>query len=263
MAEALEGSGADVLGLNCSVGPAAMLEAMERMAAVHRRPLSAQPNAGLPRTVGDRKIYLASPEYMARYARRLIDAGVRFVGGCCGTTPDHVQRIAEAVAGHPAPPPRRPGGEAAAPKRAPPASPVPLAERSALGPRLASGRASWPPWRSCRPGGGTVAAGGSGPAGPGRRGVDAVNIVDWPRARSRMALHPRRGRGPQREVGIETVVHYTCRDRNMMGMISDLLGAAAAGLRNLLLVSGDPPARGPTPTPPPSSTSTPSAWRTW
>src|SRR5690606_40574186 len=87
LARAVADLGADVLGLNCSVGPAVMLDAIETMAQATSLPLSAQPNAGLPRTVGDRKMYLASPEYMAQYALRMIDAGVRFVGGCCGTTP--------------------------------------------------------------------------------------------------------------------------------------------------------------------------------
>ncbi|HUH12694.1 MAG TPA: homocysteine S-methyltransferase family protein, partial [Longimicrobiales bacterium] len=97
LARELEALGADVIGLNCSVGPAAMLDALERMAEATERPLSAQPNAGLPRTVRDRKIYMASPEYMARYARRLIDAGVRFIGGCCGTTPEHVKMLVGTV----------------------------------------------------------------------------------------------------------------------------------------------------------------------
>src|SRR4029078_1835251 len=95
---------ADVVGLHCSVGPAPMLDAVERMAAVTTKPLSAQPNAGLPRAVGDRRIYLASPEYMAQYARRLIQAGARLIGGCCGTTPEHIRRIREQVASaHPRP----------------------------------------------------------------------------------------------------------------------------------------------------------------
>src|SRR5690606_399336 len=97
IARALTDLGGDVIGLNCSVGPAVMLDAIETMVTVTDRPLSAQPNAGLPRTVGDRKMYLASPEYMAQYALRMVEAGVRFVGGCCGTTPEHVAWIARAL----------------------------------------------------------------------------------------------------------------------------------------------------------------------
>ena len=85
--------GVDVVGVNCSVGPHGVLEAVEKLARVVAIPISAQPNAGLPREVGDRKMYMASPEYMASYARRMVEAGARFVGGCCGTTPDHIRAI--------------------------------------------------------------------------------------------------------------------------------------------------------------------------
>jgi homocysteine S-methyltransferase len=234
--------GADVVGLNCSVGPAPMLEAIERMAEVTTTPLSAQPNAGLPRAVGDRRIYLASPEYMAQYARRIIASGVRFIGGCCGTTPEHVRRIRESVAdarprpvvvGVPASPP------------AEPARPVPLAERSQWARKLSTGAflrsvevvppRGWEPspmLRQCR--------------SLREAGVDAVNLVDGPRAQSRMGVVPA-ALLVEREVGLETVFHYTCRDRNMLGMLSDLLGAAAGGLRNVLIVTGDPPTAGPYP----------------
>jgi homocysteine S-methyltransferase len=232
----------DVLGLNCSVGPAVMLDTMEEMAEHTSLPLSAQPNAGLPRTVGDRKMYMASPDYLAQYAHRLIDVGVRFVGGCCGTTPEHVRRMRTVVASvqprHavvPVPVDVRPIPT--------PSNPVDLDRRSAWGRKLARGEmvASveiLPPhgWDRSRI------------VEPARRlkvaGVDAVNIVSSPRARSRMGAVPA-ALIVERDVGIETVVHYTCRDRNMPSMISDLLGAAAAGLRNVLLVSGDPPTMGP------------------
>ena len=236
--------GADVVGLNCSVGPAAMLDALERMVERTSRPLSAQPNAGLPRAVDDRRIYLASPEYMASYARRMIQAGARFVGGCCGTTPDHIRKIHAYVAsvqprlvsvGSSPVGPAGPAGVEA----------VSLGQRSGLGRKLASGELvttveilppkGWNPAEmieQCR--------------ALQEAGVDAVNILDSARAQSRMGVLPA-ALIVQREVGLETVFHYTCRDRNMLGMLSDLLGAAAGGLRNVLIVTGDPPAMGPYP----------------
>jgi methionine synthase I (cobalamin-dependent)/5,10-methylenetetrahydrofolate reductase len=233
--------GAEVVGLNCSVGPAPMLEALERMADVTGAVLSAQPNAGLPRAVGDRRIYLASPDYMAQYARRLITAGARLIGGCCGTTPEHIRRIKESIAD--AQPRRAAVGVAAVSAEPDGATPVPLAERSRWGAKLAAGEfvrsvEIVPPrgWstetmlRQC------VALRDAG--------VDAVNLVDGARAQSRMGVVPA-ALIVEREVGIETVFHYTCRDRNMLGMLSDLLGAAAGGLRNVLLVTGDPPTAGP------------------
>jgi methionine synthase / methylenetetrahydrofolate reductase (NADH) len=236
--------GADVIGLNCSVGPAAMLDAIERMVERTDRPVSAQPNAGLPRAVDDRRIYLASPEYMGSYARRMIQAGARFVGGCCGTTPDHIRKIHAYVASLQ---PRLvsvdlPSASIGGTARA---EPVPLEERSRLGQKLASGKLvttveilppkGWDPAEmveSCR----TLQ----------KAGVDAVNVLDSARAQSRMGVLSA-ALIVQRDVGIETVFHYTCRDRNMLGMLSDLLGAAAGGLRNVLVVTGDPPAMGPYP----------------
>ncbi len=236
------GAYADVIGLNCSVGPAAMLDALERMAQVTERPLSAQPNAGLPRDVGDRKIYFADPEYVASYARRMIDAGARFVGGCCGTTPNHIKKISEVVASVQ---PRQKTSYVPRTSVTPRAGveAVPLADRSAWGHKIATGEfvssveivppRGW--WahemvEKCRK---LKVA-----------GVDAVNVLDGPRSQSRMGVIPS-AMIIEREVGIESIVHYTCRDRSMLGMISDLLGAAAAGLRNLLLITGDPPSQGP------------------
>jgi homocysteine S-methyltransferase len=245
-------SGADVIGLNCAVGPAGMLDAIERMAEVTNRPLVAQPNAGLPRDVGDRKIYLASPEYMARYARRFIEVGARFVGGCCGTTPEHIKRIRDQVATLQ---PRRvtvaatterpDDGTAKAAADVRGQAVVPLAERSRWGAKLARGEFAvsvevLPP-RGWKPESLLDAA---------RRlraaGVDAVALLDTPRAQSRMGVLPS-AILIERDAGIETLMHYTCRDRNMLGMISDLLGGAAAGLRNVLIVTGDAPAMGPYP----------------
>ncbi len=233
----------DVIGLNCSVGPAAILDAIEDMAEVYAGPLSAQPNAGVPRTVRDRKMYMASPEYMAQYARRLIHAGVRFVGGCCGTTPDHIRKIRDYVA---AAQPRiaatavaqdLPAGEEGTVR------PVPLGERSRLGSKLAA--AEFVTSVELVPGEGWDPAPLIAAARLAHEaGVDAVGVLDRPQARSRMSVIPAASI-IVREVGIEPIIHYTCRDRNMLGMISDLLGAAAVGVHNLLLSSGDPSAIGP------------------
>jgi methionine synthase I (cobalamin-dependent)/5,10-methylenetetrahydrofolate reductase len=238
----LEAMGADVVGVNCSVGPHGVLEAVEQLATGVTVPISAQPNAGLPRDVGDRKIYMASPEYMGEYARRIVEAGARFVGGCCGTTPAHIKAVAGFVRSVA---PRHAAAEPVGDRPAAGVDPVPLAERSRYGAKLARGEFITtveivppkgvdpaPMFEQCRA---LQAA-----------GVDAVNIPDGPRAQSRMGALLA-GLMVERDVGIETVVHYACRDRNLLGMLSDLLGAAAAGLRNLLLITGDPPKMGPYP----------------
>jgi methionine synthase I (cobalamin-dependent)/5,10-methylenetetrahydrofolate reductase len=235
---------ADVIGLNCSVGPAGMLDAIERMARVTDRPLSVQPNAGLPRSVGHRQIYFASPDYMARYARRLIEAGARFVGGCCGTTPEHIKRIRDEVATLQ---PRQHQVMVTRSEIKPPAGvePAPLAERSAWGRKLSVGKfvesvelmppKGWVPSRLLAHARRLKVA-----------GIDAVAVVDGPRARSRMGALPS-AMIIERQVGVETLVHYTCRDRNMLSMMSDLLGAAAGGLRNILVTTGDAPVLGTSP----------------
>src|SRR5512141_1537141 len=234
----IQAMGADVIGVNCSVGPHGVLEAVEKLARVVSVPISAQPNAGLPREVGDRKIYMASPEYMASYARRMVEAGARFVGGCCGTTPDHIRAIVGFVQSV-SPRHAFDMGTLPAPAPAVAIDAVPLAARSRLGAKLAEGRFITTVE--------IVPPKGVDPAPMFEQvrqlkeaGVDAVNVPDGPRAQSRMgallsALMI------EREVGLEAVVHYACRDRNLLGMLSDLLGAAAAGIRNLLIITGDPP----------------------
>jgi homocysteine S-methyltransferase len=250
MARALDAWGADVIGLNCSVGPQTILEAIERMAPLTRRKLSAQPNAGMPRDVGGRSMYMASPEYMATYARHLVQAGAKIVGGCCGTTPAHIHAIAEGVrplAPRLAEARTRPEAAAAPRAEAVPALPpvAPLAGRSHWGARLAAGE--FVTSVEIVPPRGVDA---SRMLADVRRlkdaGVDAVNVPDGPRAQSRMGALLTSVL-IQQQVGIETVTHYACRDRNLLGMLSDLLGAAAIGLRNLLLVTGDPPKMGPYP----------------
>jgi len=245
LARRLTEVGVDVIGLNCSVGPAVMLDALEEMADATDVPLSAQPNAGLPRTVRDRQIYLASPDYMAEYARRMVELGVRFVGGCCGTTPAHIRRIRQVVSSIESP---RVTARAQAGPRVPEAivtEPAPLGERSGLGAKLAAGRPTvsveilpphgWNPSDVVEPARALQEA-----------GVDAVSLIDSPRSRSRMGAVAA-ATVIERDVGMETIVHYTCRGREMFSMISDLLGAAAVGLRNVLVASGYPPGTGPYP----------------
>ncbi|HEV2291666.1 MAG TPA: bifunctional homocysteine S-methyltransferase/methylenetetrahydrofolate reductase [Gemmatimonadales bacterium] len=234
--------GVAAIGVNCSVGPHGVLEAVEQLARVVDLPLSAMPNAGLPRDVGDRKIYMASPEYVGGYARRLVEAGARIVGGCCGTTPEHIREVAKFVRSAS---PRAHAVHTAPAAPAPAADPVPLAARSRLGAKLAAGgfitTVEVVPPKGIDPAPmlaqvRTLAA----------AGVDAVNVPDGPRAQSRMGA-VLSGLLIQRETGVEAVVHYTCRDRNLLGMLSDLLGAAASGIHNLLLITGDPPKMGPYP----------------
>jgi homocysteine S-methyltransferase len=270
VARALDGWGADVIGLNCSVGPQTILDAVEHMTRVTARKLSAQPNAGMPRDVGGRSMYMASPEYMASYARHLIQAGAKVVGGCCGTTPEHIRAIAQGVrplapkhagvggrvsgaGGSTTPdalPPaaeRRTDGRASptAEARSPGVAPVPFAERSRLAGKIAAGEFVTSV-EIVPPRGVDATKLLADAATLARAGVDAINVPDGPRAQSRMGAIMTSLLIEQR-VGIESVTHYCCRDRNLLGMLSDLLGASAVGLRNILLITGDPPKMGPYP----------------
>jgi homocysteine S-methyltransferase len=248
IARHLDNTGADVIGLNCSVGPAMILKAIQAMADVTDRPLSAMPNAGLPREVEGRKMYMASPEYFAKYTRRLLQAGVRFIGGCCGTTPDHVRAMAAQVRA------LRPQQHAVVTEKVraveereaePGLDPVPSAERSGLAAKIAAGRLVTSveilPPKGCDPANVLDRIRDLKLAG-----VDAVNVPDGPRAMMRMGVLATCSI-IEREVGLETIPHYCCRDRNLLGMMSDLLGAQAMGLRNILIITGDPPKMGPYP----------------
>lgn len=230
----------DAVGVNCSVGPGAMLDAVERLASAVTLPIVAQPNAGKPRVVEDRNFYLCSPEYMGSYAGRFIGAGARIVGGCCGTTPEHLKQIRRAVR---ALAPRR---IAAAPRAAAAvkvaAAPPPIASRSRLGAALAEGRFVVSV-EMLPPRGHELAKNLDGARLLRDHGADAINIPDGPRATARMSPMAMAVR-LEREIGIETLIHYCCRDRNLLGMQSDLLGAHALGLRNLLVITGDPPKLG-------------------
>ena len=242
----LERLGVQVVGLNCSVGPAAMLESIERMAQVATVKLSAQPNAGRPREIEGRNIYLCSPEYMASYARRFISNGVRLVGGCCGTTPEHIRQIKVAVRALASNGPAAVGSSRvpASPARAaaaaaPLVDQVPRAEKSRMANGLARGAfvisVELVPPRGFR---------AEALVDQARQlrihGVDLVNIPDGPRAGARMSALSAAVL-VQQQAGVETILHYACRDRNLLGMQSDLLGAYSMGVRNLLLITGDPP----------------------
>ena len=234
----LEARGADVVGLNCSVGPAAMLEALERMARVAHVKLAAQPNAGKPREVEGRNLYLSSPDYLASYARRFINTGVRLVGGCCGTTPDHIRAIKAAVRSL-APAAAKRDAQAAVPAVAAVVDRVPREKKSRMANTLVRG-------------GFVVSVELTPPRGYQTealveqartlkiRGVDLVNIPDSPRANARMSALSAAFL-VQQQSGVETILHYACRNRNLLAMQSDLLGAHAMGVRNVLLVTGDPP----------------------
>lgn len=235
--------GADVIGCNCSVGPVAMLEAVERIRRQTDKPLSAQPNAGIPRSIEGRNIYLCSPEYMASYARKFVNAGVGLVGGCCGTTPEHIKAMKSALRMSDAK--GKSGGAFAVVterKRESSIEPPPLGQRSSLGRKLAGGEFVTlveivPPkgvdFRKEVEGAKYLKA----------AGIDAINIPDSPRASARMsnlALCTL----VQQQAEIETVLHFTCRDRNVLSMQSELLGCDTMGIHNLICITGDPPKLG-------------------
>ena len=232
--------GADVVGCNCSVGPVAMLDAVERVVRSTKLPVSAQPNAGMPRSVEGRNIYLCSPEYMASYTKKFYAAGVRLIGGCCGTTPEHIRAMKSALR----------VGEArgssfqvtTTPKTPVAVEVVPLEKRSAMGAKIARGEFVTMV-EIVPPKGVDVHKEIEGARFLKSVGVDAVNIPDSPRASARMS-NQALCILTQQQVGIETVMHYTCRDRNVLSIQSDLLGAYAMGLRNILCVTGDPPKLG-------------------
>ncbi len=249
IAKTLDAFGADIIGLNCSVGPQTILDAIEKMLPVTRRKLSAQPNAGMPREVSGRSMYMASPEYMATYARHLVQAGVKIVGGCCGTTPEHIAAIVEGirplVPRQRAPMRDRRVHHAEIPEQPKGVPPVPFEDRSRFAAKIARGEFVTTV-EIVPPRGVDTSRLLKDTAALKVAGVDAVNVPDGPRAQSRMGALLTSLLIEQR-VGIETVTHYCCRDRNLLGMLSDLLGAAATGLHNILLITGDPPKMGPYP----------------
>jgi homocysteine S-methyltransferase len=232
--------GAGAVGVNCSTGPATVLTAIEEMRKATTLPLAAMPNAGMPRAVEGRNIYLCSPEYMASFARKAIAAGVQIVGGCCGTTPNHIRAMRSAIRAMDAQTPV--GGAGTAPAASKETPPSPLAHRSRFGSLIAEGKfvtmVEFVPPRGI-----DCSKEIEGAALMARLGVDAIDVYDAAQASARMS-----GQSLciqiQQHTGIETILHYTCRDRNLLSIQSDLLGASSIGLRNILCVTGEPPAQG-------------------
>jgi methionine synthase I (cobalamin-dependent)/5,10-methylenetetrahydrofolate reductase len=236
--------GADVVGVNCSVGPAPMLETVERISGIVDVWLSAQPNAGKPRDIEGRNLYLCSPEYMASYARRFIASGVRLVGGCCGTTPEHIRQIALAaksmapgLARHAAGADAKSQGsiKIASQPNARPA--VEREEKSMLARKLVNG-AFVRAIELMPPRGHAPAQTLEGAAKLAKRGIDVVTIPDGPRSGARMSALSMAVL-VQQHAGVEALLQYSCRDRNLLGIQSDLLGAHAMGVRNVLGITGD------------------------
>lgn len=247
-AKRLDELGVDVIGLNCGMGPNHVLTALEKMRKVTDKPLSAQPNAGLPRDVQGRQFYMGSPEYMAEFSRRFVQTGAKFVGGCCGTTPTHIKLISTAIR---ADSPRQTAKSFV--KQTATVAELTPAEVEVVDPET---RSNWS--RKIARGEFVTSVEVLPPKGCDAQktldsirllkdaGVDAVNIPDGPRAQTRMSAQATAVL-VEREIGIEAVLHYCCRDRNLLGMMSDLLGAAALNLHNLLIITGDPPKMGPYP----------------
>ena len=232
--------GADAVGVNCSSGPATVLTAIEAMRAATTLPIAAMPNAGLPRAIEGRNIYLCSPEYMASFARKAVDAGAQIVGGCCGTTPNHIRAMRSAMRAIDAQA-HVVEGETVVPIETE-TPPAPMRERSRIGALIADKQFVTlveivpPRGIDCHreiEGARLLAS----------LGVHGINVPDSPRASARMS-----GQSLciqiQQHTSIDTVLHYTCRDRNILSIQSDLLGASSIGLRNMLCLTGDPPKLG-------------------
>ncbi len=233
--------GVDGLGCNCSVGPATVLTAIERMASATNLPLMAMPNAGMPRSVDGRNIYLCSPEYMASFARKFTKASVQFIGGCCGTTPQHIRAMKSAL--------RATEAQAAAAERATKSEPIvtenppaDLQERSRLGQLIHEGTFVTMV-EIVPPRGIDCSKELKGAQEMADIGVHVINVPDSPRASARMSAQSLCIQ-IQQKTKIETLLHYTCRDRNVLSIQSDLLGASSIGLKNILCLTGDPPKLG-------------------
>jgi methionine synthase / methylenetetrahydrofolate reductase(NADPH) len=246
VARTLRGLGVDAIGANCSVGSSVLYEVLEQMLPeAGSLPLSIQPNAGLPARIGERLMYLSSPAYMAEYAGRMVAAGARMVGGCCGTTPQHIAAMRAVLDARRGAPARAPVAaapritvrevlEAPAPGAA--VAPTPLMRRLAA--RDFAVTVELDP-----PRGHTVDKLVQGAKLLKERGVEIVDINDGSLGRVRMAVLPT-AILVREAAGLDINMHFTCRDRNLMGIQADLLGAHALGVRNILAMTGDPPRAG-------------------
>jgi homocysteine S-methyltransferase len=232
--------GAGAIGVNCSTGPSTVLTALEAMRRATTLPLAAMPNAGMPRAVEGRNIYLCSPEYMASFARKAIAAGAQFVGGCCGTTPNHIRAMRSAMRAIDAQARVAEAGAAVALSTETP--PAPLGQRSKIGSLVEQGQFITLV-EIVPPRGINCTKEIEGARLLTQLGVHAINVPDSPRASARMSAQSLCIQ-IQQHTGIETVLHYTCRDRNILSIQSDLLGASSIGLRNILCLTGDPPKLG-------------------
>ncbi len=246
MGEALLSRQVDAIGVNCSDGPQDVFFAVEKLVPLGL-PVSALPNAGLPRRVDERLIYVSTPEYFGLFARRMFKLGVRLIGGCCGTTPEHIRRISAAarMAGSTHLDTER--ASAIEASYAPPAPAsnirvVPAAEKSRLAAKIAAKRFA-------------VSVEVNPPLGLDieksiaaakmlvSSGVDVINIADGARAQARMS-NVALAVQMQNRLDIETIVHVCGRDRNLLGQVAHLLGAQALGIKNLVIITGDPPKLG-------------------
>jgi len=232
--------GAGAIGVNCSTGPATVLTALEAMRAATDLPLAAMPNAGMPRAIEGRNIYLCSPEYMASFARNAIAAGAQIVGGCCGTTPNHTRAMRSAMRAIDAQTRVTDGGKQAEISTETP--PSPLSERSHIGALVEQGQFVTLV-EIVPPKGINCTKEIEGARLLAQLGVHAINVPDSPRASARMSAQSLCIQ-IQQHTGIETILHYTCRDRNVLSIQSDLLGASSIGLKNILCLTGDPPKLG-------------------
>ena len=246
MMHLLQDSKADILGLNCSVGPQPMFTCLEKIKNEIHKPICVQPNAGLPKGVEGRQMYMSTPEYMAHFAKEFLQAGVQIVGGCCGTSPEHTRAMGNALRFTRAV--QETERKVSTDKKAeafvsvPHFAPIPFKEKSSWSRKIANHESVYsiellPP----------MGVDASSIIEKSRQvkkaGIDAINIPDGPRASARMSAILTAIMIEQ-QAGIECVLHYTCRDRNLLGMQSDMLGAQAIGLRNMLLITGDPPKLG-------------------
>jgi methionine synthase / methylenetetrahydrofolate reductase(NADPH) len=238
VAESLDKLDVDMIGANCSVGPQPLIDVIQQMGEKTTKPLSVMPNAGLPRYVDGRYLYYTSPEYFGACGLEFVKRGVRLIGGCCGTTPEHIRKLAEVVR----------SGDAAKPRaKYQPLYFVSLPDegvvkptvrksdfREKLGKELVLSVEIDPP-RGSNPE--KILKGAEYLAG---LGVDAINIADSPMGRARMGAMAAAAL-VRKATGIEVIMHLTCRDHNLMGLQATILGAHALGISNILAVTGDPP----------------------